>query len=253
MRTILLATLLALLAPAARAQFTHGALLQEEETVSVTDTNPVALWTFEDAANPATDSIGGYSLYERDGTFSWQNANPKVGSYNIYNTGDSSLTLTNNSAALRPESGGSFSALGWFQETTAAVSEHAFGVWDTTTGRAWTARNDGGTWKAQASTDGTTTTHEVGTTAATTSYQLVCVTFDNDANLLKISVNGGTYETISLTSELNAATCPFTVGGRLAAGVSSASFKGRIDQIRYFNRALSQAEVSYFYNSGTGR
>lgn len=257
MRTIMLSVLIALCVPAARAQFIHGALMQEEAVVSVTDTNATALWTFESETDtPAIDVLNGHELRECNGNWYWQDGTPKVGSYCVLQNDTTTMCLTNTPTDLQVQSSGNCSVAFWCDPVSTATG-YAIANWDSGTNtRSKTVRNDTGTWKLQVSSDGTNTTATVGSTAATGNYDFVVAVIDDDNDLIKISVNGAAFETAAFTGHLYELTTPstFCLGARMASGVPTGAIKARFDQVRYWNNyALSIGDVGYYYNGGSGR
>jgi hypothetical protein len=69
-------------------------------------------------------------------------------------------------------------------------------------------------------------------------------------SLIKISVGGSTFETAAITiGSITGSTADFQIG----AANSTDFWDGRVDQIGFWKRALTQAEVTFLYNSGAGR
>lgn len=210
----------------------------------------------EDAGSPVVDLIGGLNMYQRDGTYTFQSATHKLGSYSLYNAADTAIALTNNATSIKVASGGSLTVTIWCYPSSASAASHPVCRWEvgTTPARSWSVRNDSGTWKSQFSTDGSTTI-EVGSVAAAADWTFVCLRFNNDANIGEIRVNNGAFETVAVTLDLYETTgtaAPLSISGRLNNGVSVASLVGYVDQILIFNRAISDAEVDHWYNGGTG-
>jgi hypothetical protein len=119
-------------------------------------------------------------------------------------------------------------------------------------GQSWgLMHNTDGTVKCSVKTDDTAWTGiDSSTTLSTgTDYHIAC-TYDG-ANT-KIYINGGAAETTSgsITGNINKTSADLQVGG-LAAG-SGWEIDGVLDDAAVWRRALSQAEITSLYNSGTG-
>lgn len=86
-----------------------------------------------------------------------------------------------------------------------------------------------------------------GTPSTATTY-FICCRYDANANLAKISVNG-VEDTSSFSGGTRVATNNFYVG-RESGG---SYWDGLIDEIGFWKRHLTDAEVTELYNSGAGR
>ena len=87
-------------------------------------------------------------------------------------------------------------------------------------------------------------------------WQNIAVTYDGSSNAsgVKMYYNGVAVATSTITDALTSTiinTEPFGIGAALAR--SALYFKGTIDELAIFNRALSSTEISNLYNDGAGR
>jgi hypothetical protein len=78
----------------------------------------------------------------------------------------------------------------------------------------------------------------------------VVAAYDYAAGLKKISVNAGAFKTQAQASGAFASNSEITVG---CGWNYSPIWDGWLGSIAYWNRSLSQAEVTYLYNGGAGR
>lgn len=70
-------------------------------------------------------------------------------------------------------------------------------------------------------------------------------------NTVGISVNAGTIDTAADLAVNSGSTADFHIGAR--AHSTQRFWDGEIDEVAIFSRALSQAEIDWLYNSGSGR
>lgn len=81
-------------------------------------------------------------------------------------------------------------------------------------------------------------------------YHVVGV-HDSVNNLLKLSVNGGTFVTIPFAGGPASSTDDFRLGTNSSAPTTN-GHDGRLDDFFFYDKALSQAEVTALYNGGLG-
>lgn len=88
---------------------------------------------------------------------------------------------------------------------------------------------------------------------STATWYFVVAQHDSVSDLVKISVNAGTFRTAATAGQFPAAGSEgFAVGDSKQAGTAS-KWNGRIDEVGIWKRALSSAEITELYNSGSGR
>lgn len=88
-----------------------------------------------------------------------------------------------------------------------------------------------------------------GAVSTNTWYFVYCC-HDSVANVLKISVNNGTVDTIPYTLGVKDSTAGFRIGG----GENGLPYADcTVDEIGMWKRDLTAAELTYLYNSGVGR
>jgi hypothetical protein len=73
------------------------------------------------------------------------------------------------------------------------------------------------------------------------------VVFTYDGSIIRGYLNGGFQTSLSSTFEIIGTAYPFRIGARPYGGYY---YKGLIDEVRIYNRALSEEEIRYLYNRG---
>ncbi|MCA9013695.1 MAG: LamG domain-containing protein [Planctomycetaceae bacterium] len=100
--------------------------------------------------------------------------------------------------------------------------------------------------------DSTTGTAVSTATVSASAWHLFVCTHDSVNNLVKLSIDGETYNTAAFAGGLR--TVPLS--SRLYVGRDSSGsyfFAGMVDEMGIWNKAFSQAEVTALYNSGAGK
>lgn len=107
----------------------------------------------------------------------------------------------------------------------------------------WTASNDGTALSNLFSTT-------LGTPSTATWY-FFYVDFDDAANVIRMSIDNGTVETVALTGSVHDNNSSFRIGH---GPLWSQSFQdGQLDAIGAWSRKLTAGEVTELYNSGNGK
>jgi hypothetical protein len=88
-----------------------------------------------------------------------------------------------------------------------------------------------------------------GTSISTATWYHVVFTWDGTNG--KIYLNNGSPATTATFTSLNSSTAAQAIGNR-SAGVSTGYFDGIIDEVAFWSRAISAAEVAEIYNGGAG-
>lgn len=92
------------------------------------------------------------------------------------------------------------------------------------------------------------TFNSIGSTVLSNSvWYFIVGVFDSVNQLGKISVNGGSFESMATTSVFNS-TADFLIGGINGGN----AMDGQVDGAFFYNKALSLAEIQGLYNSGSG-
>lgn len=91
----------------------------------------------------------------------------------------------------------------------------------------------------------------LGSPSATTWY-LIHAYHDGVNDELGISVNGGSYDTVSHSAGIFQSTEQFAVGCHFSSGSPVNQAVGDVDEMAVYDRVLTPSEVSDYYNSGSG-
>lgn len=103
------------------------------------------------------------------------------------------------------------------------------------------------------SADGTNENFVHDTTGLTINqWAMVTVVYDDTDGLIKISTNAATFNTEVYNSGIFDGSADFVVGADWQKNGPNA-FDGRIDEIGFWKRALTQEEVTTLYNAGLGK
>lgn len=92
-----------------------------------------------------------------------------------------------------------------------------------------------------------TTTSPANTFGAPSTATWYFIMAQYDQSNLRISVNNGVVDQVAYSAGIRDAAGLFRIGG-----YSVASWDGRIDQVGFWKRALTAAEITQLYNSGNG-
>jgi hypothetical protein len=82
-------------------------------------------------------------------------------------------------------------------------------------------------------------------------WYFIVTYYDAINNLIGISVNGTTFDTVSLVGGARASGVVFDIGGNTA--YAPGTLGGDIDEFGRWNKILSGTDIAYLYNGGTGR
>jgi hypothetical protein len=111
-------------------------------------------------------------------------------------------------------------------------------------------RSAAGVLQFGISDSGSGTTNVVGTTLAVNdTWQFIACVHDSVNDVIKISVNGAAFEEVAHTTGAYNSTADFIIGDYDNAH----KLNGRVDSPYFYDKALSQAEVTTLYNAGAGQ
>jgi hypothetical protein len=85
---------------------------------------------------------------------------------------------------------------------------------------------------------------------STATWYFVAIVVDDTAKTFKISVNGGTQDSNTYTGSIPSRTDAFKIGAEQATPAAFAN--GAIDEVGFWKRKLTTAEITQLYNSGSG-
>lgn len=109
---------------------------------------------------------------------------------------------------------------------------------------------DDGANRVSFSMPGTSKTFS-GADMTTGAWQLIVCAYDSVNNLMKISRNGAAYETAVQSTGAAALSDGYLYVG--SSTTPDAYYDGELDSLTIWSKALSQAEVTELYNSGSGK
>lgn len=89
--------------------------------------------------------------------------------------------------------------------------------------------------------------------ASLATWYFVVAWHDATANTINIQVNNGTPNSAAHTGGVFTGSAAFRIGAAVASGGAPAYFDGLIDEVAFWKRALTDAERTDLYNSGSGR
>lgn len=211
----------------------------------------IAYWKCDETSGDRADYTGNHDLAETGTVSSTE--------YGIINRGlspggsDASNYLdTPHKAALAPV--GNFSISAWFNPTSEVLSNKGYII-----SKGLTAGSANNNYSLAVSsgyvifrTSAGQISHSTVLSASGWYHVVGVVDFDN--SLIKISLNGGAFETQVITD-----TAPVDDGTHLTVGIGENTtgnyiypFVGTIDEISLWPKALSASEVTTLYNSGSG-
>lgn len=216
----------------------------------------VAYYNFEaTSGSTLTNSLGGSDLTLSELGGAWTKDKVVIHNKAWTNTVTSRI-LTNDHSSLRlGRSGASFTMTAWIHLTDTDTARLAGEMYEATGQYGWGLRLASGASRFQIQAhDGTSfigLAHS--NTSITAQRYFVACGLDNNGNVLRISVNGGNWETTAFSGNINDSSAGFSLGGySLSTGALSSSRAGW-DEVGVWSRALSQTEIEYLYNSGSGK
>jgi hypothetical protein len=145
-----------------------------------------------------------------------------------------------------------FSLGGWVKLTSKITNQGIITKYNATGNqRSYALQHDGfSSFKFTTSSDGTSFGADLTDESAPsigTWYFVVCV-HDSVNDLIKISVNDSTFKTTALSGGVFNTSEDFAIGRR-----ANKYFNGQVDGAFFYDKALTQDQVSALYNSGNGR
>jgi hypothetical protein len=221
---------------------------------STLPTNNVSFWKLDEASNSTrNDSVGSNNLAD---TGNLAQVVGKVGNAaEFVGVTSDKLSITDN-ASLSFTS--SFTVACWVYfdgVPTGSVFPGLISKWGAaSTQKSYLLDFDGtaGQFAFGVSSDGSNQTFVNATTFGTPStatWYFVVAYFDDTANTIGISVNNGTVDTTTFTSNVFDSTSDFELGVLAATFF----FSGRLDAMGVWSRKLSAAEITELYNGAAGK
>jgi len=174
---------------------------------------------------------------------SWSSAGKRAGALSYDGTGDY-IQVTD---TMSIDFTSTFTLSGWFNPSTSVVSK-ALIVKDTA---YRLVTNASGQPICQIYASAAWQTAAISSQAlSTSSWQHVACTYDQASGSIKIFIDGVEKGVEPETAAINNSTANLRVGSDTSA--SYGDYSGLIDEVRIYNYALSQSELSVDYNQGKG-
>lgn len=211
-------------------------------------TNLVAWWSLDEASGQRNDSHSN-NLHLTDVNTVGQGTG-KVGNCADFVSANSE-ELTRASESLLQPGDTDFSFSVWVKADSLSGNQGIFGKWHPSTApqNEYTLAESGSDWLFAVRGATTQTNVSAGITVVTgTWYHAVCY-HDSTANETGIILDDATPVTAAHTEGLNQASQPFRIGNYHSGG---AFHDGLIDEVGYWSRLLTAAEITELYNSGSG-
>jgi hypothetical protein len=215
----------------------------------------IAYWALEEASGTRADSEPTAPAHNLADNNTVTNAVGVVGNCALFVApNNESLTETDTTDISTGDI--DFSLTFWVKLVTRTTSQSLIGHWGASAGtRSWRTYYNSSTARMefQISADGSTTALAREATSfgaiATNVFYFVYVVHDSVGNTGGISINDGTLDTTSYSSGSFNATAEFQMGGFGSGGLW---VDGYLDQVRFYKRVLTAAEVTRLYNGGAG-
>lgn len=243
------------------ANITHDATVQPytpSPAWSTLGTNLTAYWSLEEASGIRTDSKGASHLSDFNST-GVSGATGKVGSCCDFESASLQYLRAAGNADLLLSSDQAFTFSAWvraesFVGSMVVLSKDMAADPDRSYQLQWSFSDSRARWLLWGS-DGTLVDVSRPSPAMVDStwYHLICG-HDPVANQVFIIVNNGTPDVVSFslgTRDNNA--WDFRIGAVSTGSIGSFTWDGLIDEVGFWKRVLTPAEITYLYNSGNGR
>jgi hypothetical protein len=210
----------------------------------------VAYWNLDETSGASTaDQVGSADLVEAGGAWNKNFIHTVASLTPGWTNIATSRVLSNDSSGLElGRSGESFSFALVF--AAAALGGNLMGEYAEPSQIGWRLAVASSRFRLRISSNGSAVTELAwGSDAVINTQYLVVGVLNQDENLLKLSVNGGTFVSTGFSGDIHDSTAPFMLGGVVISGAYGSS-RGVYDQPALWNRALSQSEVEELWDAG---
>ncbi len=150
-----------------------------------------------------------------------------------------------------------FTITAWFKATTLIGDSTIASHWSVSPSqqRAWRLffNSTLGKMEFDVSPDGIVSTTRTAITAglpSTNVWYFIAAWHDSVSNTINISINNGGVDSSSHSTGVKDSTATFDIGAR---GASSDEWDGAIDDVGFWKKVLTPAELTELYNSGNGK
>jgi len=205
---------------------------------------PVGLIAWYRGEGNSLDQTGQNPATARNITY----VNGKVGRAFNFNGTTSSLQVSD-SATLHPTS---FTIEGWFNlNTRSGVQMLVSKPLGTVAGNSFALYYNEGTLRFYIADNAAGSEINASYPAAAGTWHHVAATFNNSANTQTIFVDGAQVATGTTTITPAYDTSPVLIGYEIDYGQASYYFPGKMDELAFFNRALTATEIGAIANAGS--
>lgn len=213
-------------------------------------TNLIAHWKMDEASGDAIDAHSTHDGVENNGVASTSGV---INGARQFIRANSENFAVPDHADLSPADQ-SFSVAAWVKigDTTVGLqhivdhknaSDDGFACYYNQTGTSFSLHVQGA--------GGATNLNHAGVNVSTATWYFVVWVYDHGNQLLKISVDGGAFETTAHTGGITATATDFYLGRY--GGAATGYLDGELDSVSFWlDRVLSDADVDELYNGGAG-
>lgn len=207
--------------------------------------NIAGYWTLDEGSGTRADSVAGNTLTDNNTVTS---ASGKINLAAQFVAANSEYLshVSNASLQVRDES---FSIVLWFQATNVTTFQAFISKWGGSTNE-YRCYVEGSSIKFNVAASGDAAAG-LGTLAINTWYFATAV-HDSVANTIQCWINDSAQSSgsVALSGGATAGNSDFTIG---ALSTPSNYFDGLIDEVGFWRRALTAADITFLYNNGLGR
>lgn len=223
-------------------------------TNSTLNNGLIAYWKLDEASGTRFDSAPTGSPQDLIDINTVTSVAGKIGDAAFFTSSNQELLSHADSAELSLWDEAS-TITAWVKATTLDVDQMIVAHWYTVgTQRSWRLwfNSSAGKYQFSVSADGTA---EVFVTAnafglpVTNAWHFIAASHDTNLNTITISVNGGAVSSTAHSTGIHDSTGQFMIGARETTGW----WDGAIDEVGFWERPLTTAEIAALYNSGAGR
>lgn len=206
----------------------------------------ISYWEMEEASGTRADSHGSNDL--TDNNTVTQNTGKKGNAAEFTGANNEYLSLADNDSISYS---GDFSCAFWFYWSSGA-NPRLIGKFGGFADAEWEARiqfTSTNILRFATYNSGGTTFNLDGAAVGGSTWTLGILTYTAATRTMTVSVNAGTRATRTITGDIGNEPGAFAIGS--AHGDSDLT--GRMDEVGFWKRALSEAEEAWLYNAGAGR
>lgn len=211
------------------------------------NTELMACWDMDESSGPRVDSEGGNHLTDNN-TVGY--AGGKHGNSALFVRANSEYLSIADNAYLSVQDI-SYTWVGWFYVNSFPGYQAIFEKGESGAEDYALFYETGSNNLIFRSYNGVTTADQVTHTGAknTSAWYFFAAIRNKETGLISLAINNGTPVTAPITLVQGDTTKQFTIGQR----VGTWFFDGRVEELAFWKRALTQEELTWIYNDGAGR